>query len=158
MHLFPLLTTHHLPIFRVAFVRAQNNLLQGFIPYGVSELTNLRELYLNSNGLYGDLPLNIGMMERLEDFRVNENELQGELPDSLYNLLNIKKLWLQDTLKCEQVDFNWKCVADSEFGFEGSIHTEIGNLRKLSQLLINNNPIDGTLPTELGLCENLCKF
>ena len=41
-------------------------------------------------------------------------------------------------------------------GFEGYLKTDIGNLTKLSHLTINNNPLlTGTLPSELGLCEEL---
>ena len=43
----------------------------------------------------------------------------------------------------------------SDAGLEGTISTKIGNLKKLTHLLINNNPISGTIPTEIGLCEKL---
>lgn len=140
------------------FLRAHNNVLSGTIPGGIGRLTRLRELYLSKNEMFSDIPLDIGLMEDLEDLRVNENEMYGAIPGSLYNLRKMKKLWLQDTLRCEQLaDFSWDCRADSDSGFVGSIQTDIGNLKRLSQLLINRNPVSGTLPTELGLCEELCK-
>lgn len=66
----------------------------------------------------------------------------GPLPDSLYNLSNLKQLMLQHNTP----------------GFEGYIKTEIGNLRKLTHIALSDNPITGTLPSELGLCKDLGKM
>ncbi|KAL7551210.1 hypothetical protein ACHAWF_014424 [Thalassiosira exigua] len=137
------------------FLRANNNIFTGVIPESLVKLTNLKQLDLSKNELWSDLPGEIGLMTNLEILRVNENEMFGTLPDSIYDLGNLTQLWLQDTLKCEQIDSLWQCVVDSAVGFEGSLRTEIGNLSKLSHLLLNNNPLEGTLPTELGLCEDL---
>ena len=98
-------------------------------------------------------------MEDLEDLRLHENEMTGKIPDSLYSIRKLKQLWLQDTLHCENVaGVGWSCAADSTVGFDGTISTKIGNLKKLKVLLINNNPIGGVIPTEIGLCEDLCEF
>jgi len=63
--------------------------------------------------------------------------LTGTIPDSLYNLTNLKELYLYENL------------------FEGSIKTEIGNLGELTHFSIYNNMFTGTLPSELGNCEKL---
>lgn len=92
-----------------------------------------------------------------EDLRVHENEMWGLIPMTFYNLQKMKSIWFQDTLLCEQVGESFECDPDPDVGFEGSISTEIGNMKKLSQILLNNNPFTGTLPTEVGLLENLCE-
>lgn len=98
-------------------------------------------------------------MEDLEDLRLHENEMDGIIPDSLYTIPKLKKLWLQDTLKCEELQGGgYDCTSDSSFGFKGTISKEIGNLKKLQTLLVNSNPLSGTLPTEIGLCEDLGEF
>ena len=114
-------------------------------------LKKLREVYLYKNELYLDIPPSIGNMEDLEDLRLHENEMTGAIPDSLYAVRKLKKLWLQDTVHCDEDG----CSTESEFGFTGTIGTEIGNLKKLQMLMLNNNPLGGTIPTEIGLCENL---
>jgi len=140
----------------LVFLRAQNNAIYGYLPEGMTRLKKLREVFLGKNQFWGDFPPDIGDMEDLEVLRVDVNEMGGEIPDSLYNLKKLKKLWLQDTLGCEEVaDGNWRCQVDSDSGFYGSISTKIGNLKKLSHLLVNENPLTGTLPTEIGLCESL---
>ena len=68
--------------------------------------------------------------------------MSGLIPDSFYELTQLEVLFLQGNVP----------------GFEGSIKTEIGNLKKLTHFDVSNNPITGTLPTELGLCEELGKF
>jgi Leucine-rich repeat (LRR) protein len=143
----------------LVFLRAQNNVISGMVPAGLVKLEKLREVYLDKNNIWSDIPPDIGFMEDLEVLRVNENEMFGKIPESLYDLRKLKKLWLQDTLSCEQVlkgdQKVWECDIDSEKGFEGTIGKRIGNLKKLSQLLISNNPINGTIPKEIGLCEDL---
>ncbi|KAL7544007.1 hypothetical protein ACHAXR_013414 [Thalassiosira sp. AJA248-18] len=135
----------------LVFLRAQNNIFSSWLPNGMTNLKKLREVYLGKNGLKFDLPPNIGDMEDLEDLRLNENPMNGTIPESLYNLDKLKYLWLQDTLNCQ----GGECAMDSKVGFSGSISTNIGNLKKLSWLLIDNNPFEGSIPTEIGLCENL---
>jgi hypothetical protein len=140
----------------LVFLQIQNNDIQGYIPYEITKLNKLREMYLYQNGIVGPLPADIGLMLDLEDLRIHENEMWGELPDTFWNLRKMKYLWLQDTLECEPGENDeWKCTKTREKGFEGSISTEIGNMKQLSQLLLNNNPFSGTLPTELGLCDEL---
>ena len=141
------------------FLRAQNNLFSGLIPTGVRRLKKLRELFLNTNELYSDLPPDIGDMDDLESLKVGDNEMFGPIPDSMYGLVKLKQLWLQDTVHCVEVegggDGEYNCMVDMDYGFEGSIRTEIGNLTKLEMLVLNNNPLTGTIPTEIGTCEDL---
>ena len=78
----------------------------------------------------------------VERLILHTGSLEGPLPDSLYNLTHLKELFLNSNTP----------------GFEGSIKTDIGNLKKLTHLALSNNPLlTGTLPTELGLCEDLSK-
>ena len=138
------------------FLRAQNNILGGHLPNNLANLKKLREVFLEKNSILYDIPPRIGDMEDLEVLRLNENEMDKGIPDSLYTLRKLKMLWLHDTVLCDKDGF--ECVIDSDTGFTGTISTEIGNLKKLSSLLIHNNPFEGTIPTEIGLCENLGKF
>jgi Leucine-rich repeat (LRR) protein len=137
------------------FLRAHNNQFWGLLPNGMTYLNKLREVYLNTNSLWSDLPPDVGMMEDLEDIRLGENRMYGTIPDSFYNLVKMKKIWFQDTFECSNVTDD--CAASSVEGFEGSLQSEIGNMKDLSMLVINNNPLTGTLPAQLGNCEQLCK-
>ena len=72
-----------------------------------------------------------------------QNGMSGVIPDSLYELSQLEVLFLQD----------------NDPGFKGSIKIEIRNLKQLTHfVVVSGNPITGTLPTELGLCEELGEF
>lgn len=135
----------------LVFLRAANNYFSEWLPHGMGKLKKLRELYISKNNFREYIPWSIEGMEDLEDIRVNENALTGTIPPELYSLKKLKYLWLQDTVH----NVNNVSVIDSTVGFNGTISEDIGKLKKLTQLLINNNPIGGTMPTEIGRCENL---
>lgn len=82
--------------------------------------------------------------------------MYGTIPDSFYNLVKMKKIWFQDTLACSNVTGD--CEASSDEGFTGSLQTEIGNLKDLQYLILENNPFTGVIPEELGNCQDLSKF
>ena len=139
------------------FLRAQNNIFSGYIPGVLTQLNKLREVMLEKNEMWGDLPPDIGYMEDLEILKVGDgNEMSGTIPDSVYDLTKLKQLWLQDTYHCveDQVG-ELICENSKEYGFMGSISPSIGNLTKLELLIVNSNPLTGTIPIEIGLCEEL---
>ena len=74
----------------VVVLRAQNNILSSWLPNSFTDLKNVREVYLGTNGLINDIPPNIGNMEALEDLRLNEIPMVGAIPDSLYELRKLK--------------------------------------------------------------------
>ena len=141
------------------FLRAQNNMFSGYIPSSLTQLNKLREVMLEKNALWGDLPPDIGYMEDLEILKVGDgNEMSGTIPDSLYDLSKLKELWLQDTYHCVEDEVSGlSCEVSKEYGFMGSISPSIGNLTKLEMLIVNSNPLTGTIPIEIGLCEELGK-
>lgn len=137
----------------LVYLRAQNNQFSGMLPNGLLRLKRLRELHLENNRFYTDIPPDIGQMKDLQDFRIGNNEGHGRIPDSLYDLTKLKMLWLQDTLACDEYGLN--CIISNDVGFAGSLSPKIGQLRKLSHLIINANPLTGVIPSEIGQCEKL---
>ena len=67
-------------------------------------------------------------------------ERNGKIPEGLYRLRELKYVWVQDTLRCNYLS---DCTADAKTGIRETICANIGNLRKLLQVLINNNPLGG---------------
>lgn len=71
-------------------------------------------------------------MDQLEFLRIDNNEFTGTLPDELYNLFNLKNLFLESNR------------------FTGTISSKVGQLRNIRNMNLRNNMFTGTIPTELG--------
>jgi Leucine-rich repeat (LRR) protein len=100
-------------------------------------------LTLIGNNITGSLPSSIGDLHNLEMLSVSEMKMSGIIPNSAYTLRKLKVLDL----------------AKNSPGFEGTISTEIGNLRSLERLILfDNTLLSGTLPSELGKCTNLSEL
>lgn len=66
--------------------------------------------------------------------------MYGEIPFGLYKLQDLIVLRLDDTLEKQDP---W--IVDPNEGFTGSLTTHIGGMKDLRWLLLNNNPISGTM-------------
>eukprot|EP00804_Cyclotella_cryptica_P003742 CCRYP_008909-RA/>CCRYP_008909-RA protein AED:0.31 eAED:0.06 QI:0/1/0.6/1/1/1/5/0/1068 len=127
---------------QLEILSAENNAFSGTIPEEISEMVNLREIRFGLNWLSGSLPGNIGQAKALEVISLYGTDIfpgnmTGTIPDSLYNLTNLKELYLYSN------------------EFRGIIKSDIGNLKDLTWLSIAYNQFTGTLPSELGNCEKL---
>ena len=105
-----------------------NSALSGIIPSEISNLINLRELYLNENQLTGGIPPEIGNLINLKELYLNDNQLTGDIPIEIGNLNNLKYLNLSGN------------------SINGLIPSEIGNLTNLYQLNLSNNLLSGIIP------------
>ena len=106
-----------------------NSALSGIIPSEISNLINLRELYLNENQLTGGIPSGIGNLANLKELYLNANQLTGDIPIEIGNLNNLKYLNLSGN------------------SINGPIPSEIGNLTNLYQLNLSNNLLSGIIQT-----------
>ena len=106
--------------------------LGGAIPSELGNLTNLKELYLESNLLRQSIPSELGNLENLEILSLQVNWLTGAIPSELGNLTNLKELHLNSN------------------SLTGAIPPELGNLSNLESLAISWNKLSGTIPAELG--------
>jgi len=71
---------------RVTQVSLDNNNLDGSIPPGIAELTELSILTLPQNNLIGTIPSELGNLSKLSFIRLEQNSLTGTLPSSLADM------------------------------------------------------------------------
>ncbi|KAL3941800.1 MAG: hypothetical protein SGARI_000472 [Bacillariaceae sp.] len=96
--------------------------LTGVLPPEISMLSNLEEIYLNSNNIGGSIPTEVGMLSNLRRLQLTGNSLTGTLPLVLGNLpqmrlISVKNNNLVGTLppQFERLSFLRKWAAyDSE--------------------------------------------
>lgn len=117
---------------------AYNNNLSSFLPLGLLNLKNLRYLDLSGNYFSGKIPQSYGYLGKLEYLSLAGNDLRGKIPAELGNLTFLKELYLGN--------YN---------SFQDGIPKELGKLKNLVVLDLQNCELDGSIPTELGDLESL---
>jgi len=120
-----------------------NNSFTGTIPNSISEMGQLKILSLSKNLLEGPLIDSIGMLNLLQELHLQQNMLNGTLPTTLGKLVSLQKANLASNQ------------------FTGHIPSQLGFLKQLSRLTLHTQKTEstpgltGTIPPELGLCDQL---
>jgi hypothetical protein len=83
-------------------------------------------------GLKGSLSEEVGLLTKLNHLDLGDNAIRGTLPNGLYDLANLKNLFLHGNR------------------FSGILSTSISKLSKLSKLYLGDNLLGGTFPKGLG--------
>ncbi|XP_059068454.1 receptor-like protein kinase HSL1 [Cryptomeria japonica] len=110
-----------------------SNHFAGTLPSRISELSELRELNLSFNAFSGSIPQAFGMLPKLEALFFHDNSLSGPFPNFVGNLKSLKNLTFDNNPLRPSV-----------------LPTELGNLKKLQQLWLQNCSLVGRIPTFLG--------
>jgi Leucine-rich repeat (LRR) protein len=130
--------------------------------------TNLRRLRLSSNQFAGRLPNNLDNLDKLRELYISDNFFSGSIPSVIGNMEVLGKCTNYDPAKryghCgvdDSVSIAWSidltphsflCVLSESLllysnGFDGTIPSEIGNLR-LFHLYAHSNKLSGPIPEE----------
>ncbi|KAI3463480.1 hypothetical protein Pfo_020143 [Paulownia fortunei] len=115
-----------------------NNQFFGTIPYELSSLRNLIHLNLYCNNLHGQIPGSLSVLSQLKLISLGENNFNGEIPPSFFS----------NCTQLKNVDF-------SENRLTGTIPPEIGNCPNLWNLNLYSNQLDGEIPASLGNATSL---
>jgi hypothetical protein len=133
-----------------------NNGLEGELPVELNLLTNLRALFLNSNGkLVGSLSTSVDKMTHLEGVDLSYTSISGLIPSELGLLSMLSSLMLTSTRVKGRIPTQLGNVTSlqlldlSHSFLSGSIPTELWNLKGLVTLDLSDNALEGTLPNEL---------
>lgn len=119
---------------------SENN-LRGTIPNQLSRLNLLNYLNLDDNKIHGPIPPEFGNLIRLEWLSMRENKITGTIPKSLGQCTELEQLLLNDNL------------------LQGSIAPEIFlDYKKLKNINIARNFMNGTIPPNIQNCQNLEKI
>ena len=80
---------------RVTEIRLQQNLLSGYIPHEIGNLTSVTYCYLFHNQLKGNLPAELGNLAQMISLDISYNQLSGNIPPELGSL-NLGYLYLEN--------------------------------------------------------------
>jgi hypothetical protein len=171
--ILPLTTAHSLAfscIFkRLALLKSLNlswNSFQGSVPSEFETFRHLVDLFLNNNNFSGSLPGVIKVMNKLENIVVSFNAFTGELPTGMEHMISLSKFvflslacWLRGS---SQVARCCALFAPATFHLDenrlnGTLPSALGACAMLRDLKLEYNDFSGNIPTQLGLLQGLRK-
>jgi len=104
-------------------------------------MNKLQELWLHRNQLTGSIPSELASMADILDVRLHFNPLTGTIPEEIYDMVTLTRLDLYD---CQ---------------ISGTISTSIAKLSNLETFRIRaNRDLTGTIPSEIGLLRSISEL
>ncbi|MFS7984999.1 putative protein kinase RLK-Pelle-DLSV family [Helianthus anomalus] len=162
------------------------NALSGPVPAELGRLTDLRSLAFDTNNFSGSLPPELGNLRKLQQLYIDSSGVGGKIPSTFANLQNLVTVRASDNEFTGRIpDFigNWTLLESLRFmgnSFNGSIPPSfsrltslqdlrisglsngtldfIKDLKSLRVLVLRNNRISGTIPTDIGEYQNLTQL
>eukprot|EP00577_Skeletonema_sp_RCC1716_P032849 CAMPEP_0113437518 /NCGR_PEP_ID=MMETSP0013_2-20120614/37466_1 /TAXON_ID=2843 ORGANISM="Skeletonema costatum, Strain 1716" /NCGR_SAMPLE_ID=MMETSP0013_2 /ASSEMBLY_ACC=CAM_ASM_000158 /LENGTH=747 /DNA_ID=CAMNT_0000328193 /DNA_START=155 /DNA_END=2395 /DNA_ORIENTATION=+ /assembly_acc=CAM_ASM_000158 len=119
-----------------------DNALSGQLPLQMGDLISLRQLRLRNNFFENQLPTVLGKLELLEVLDISHNWLSSTIPPEYGNMVGLTTLSLESNYRDQNGYFTW--------GINGELPIELGKLKNLQHLRINDNYLTGTLISEIG--------
>ncbi len=140
-----------------------DNNLEGALPYGMDDLTDLKYLYAEHNQLTGSIRNAIMDLPSLEQLWLQGNNFSGDLSYFLSESKSLSDLYLGDNdFSGDLNDFLAFAPPSLEHldlsgnrGIEGYISEDIGNFASLRYFNISGCRLGSQIPTAIGRLTNL---
>ncbi|KAL5839327.1 hypothetical protein ACOSQ4_011935 [Xanthoceras sorbifolium] len=127
-------------ISRIEVIALYMNHLSGHIPSTIGlRLPNIIKLNLGSNELSGVIPNSISNASQLIILQLSENSFSGPVPTTLGEIKNLQRL---------HIDSNQ--LIGEPLTQELTFLSSLTNCKHLKDLVLSDNPLDGTFPTSIG--------
>ncbi|KAL5577721.1 hypothetical protein UlMin_019420, partial [Ulmus minor] len=122
------------------FFAVGSNNFSGSLPQELGSLVFLEELYVDSSGLGGEIPSTFSELRNMKIVHIQGNSFEGPIPSSFSQLTSLSSLRIGDIYNgSSSLDF-------------------VKNLTNLTELVLRNALINGTIPSELGEFQHLVKL
>lgn len=138
------------------------NGLRGRLPRQIGALNQLTSLWVFENHFTGPLPDVFDSLTGLVDLRCNSNRFSGPIPHSLANCTGLRTLYLQKNEFAGPVpeELYLSCARLKDLRLwanklTGALNPEVGALKHLDTLMVQQNNLSWMLPVTLGKCAKL---
>ena len=146
---------------RVTLLSLRSNRLTGEIPVELSQLSQLRSLYLDRNQLTGEIPVELSQLSQLRVLSLYSNQLTGEIPVELSQLSQLSQLSLFSNRLTGEIPAELSQLSQlqrlylSGNRLTGEIPVELSQLSQLLSLVLSSNRLTGEIPVELSQLSKL---
>ncbi|KAK9907104.1 hypothetical protein M0R45_002416 [Rubus argutus] len=139
------------------------NYFSGPLPSELGNLSKLQQLYIDSSGVSGEIPLTFANLQSLQTLWASDVELSGSIPDFIGSWLNLTSLMfegnsfegpipsalskLTSLIELRITDIS-TTNGSSSLGF-------IKNMKSLTSLVLRNNNISDSIPSNIGEYQKL---
>ncbi|XP_041026887.1 LRR receptor-like serine/threonine-protein kinase GSO2 [Juglans microcarpa x Juglans regia] len=146
---------------------SRNEFIEGPLPAGLGNLTNLHKLSLPRNNVTGVIPRSFANLCNLRTFDLGFNDIGGEVTELLHGLSqcsnsNLESLYLSgNKLLGGNMPYtlgglkNLKSIRLRHCSIWGLIPISIGNLSSIRRLDLLNNQMNGSIPESIGRLSQL---
>lgn len=142
----------------------------------VMKCLTLKALDMSTNYWYGTIPAKFTNMVNMEELYLEDNELSGIITPEIFSLVRLHTLFLGSNFLSSTIPFeigNARSLksfhADNNYrendnglrlskGIYGPLPATMLNLEYLEELVLDNNYVEGTIMTELGMLEHLSRL
>ncbi|XP_060671096.1 receptor-like protein 6 [Ziziphus jujuba] len=154
----------HIPIFEISRLTNLISLdlsFNGYMKEGefgrlTQNMTNLRQLYLDSVQIDSPVPTHFANLSSLTHLSFQGCNLLGEFPNDLFNLPNLQfiQLSVNNNLSGSFPEFRsgsmLKLLNLADTKFSGKIPNSIGNVKSLNSLTLSSCSFLGIIPSSIG--------
>ncbi|KAF9622974.1 hypothetical protein IFM89_035689 [Coptis chinensis] len=129
--------------------------LEGRIPLGLGDLTEMKNLELSGNHLTGEIPEDIVKLTKLWQLQLYDNSLNGKFPVGFGNLSELLYFDASNnSLEGDLIELkSFKKIVSLQLfenKFSGNIPEEFGDFKNLVGLSLYKNKLTGPLPQNIG--------
>ncbi|KAL3737440.1 hypothetical protein ACJRO7_026239 [Eucalyptus globulus] len=138
------------------------NLLSGSLSPSIGNLTRMQSLRINA--LSGELPPQLGQLTELLSLSFSTNNFNGSLPSELGNLSKLQQLFLQGNSfngSISSTFSNFTALQDLRISDVSNVSSSlefIRNMTNLSILILRNNNISDSLPSDISGYQSLSQL
>ncbi|XP_042510119.1 probable LRR receptor-like serine/threonine-protein kinase At1g56140 isoform X2 [Macadamia integrifolia] len=139
-----------------------SNEFSGPLPHKLGNLTKLQQLYFDSSGVSGEILATFSKLQNLQTMWASDNALTGKIPDFIGgNWTNLGSLRFQGNSFEGPIPSSFSNLINmtdlriSEISNGSSSLAFIKNMTALSVLILRNNNISDTIPSNINVHQSL---